>query len=94
MAEFDPVEHDLTKALHAFGAQTFDEMFARFCDGDWEIEFHDFITDLAVKLGLVEKTKFNPDIHDNCEECQSGDDYYVITPVGRAARERAKGLRK
>lgn len=81
------------QALAAFGAITFDELFGRFCDGEWEVEFHDFITKEAVKRGLVEQTTYNPEIHDS-DDCMPGDPYYVITTLGRAARDRAKELRR
>ena len=84
-----PWTADETKRIARFGAAMFDVLFERFCEGDWEIEINDLITHDALKAGLVECVDFDPDEHlDNSDSCEPGDDYYVITDLGRKARRR------
>jgi hypothetical protein len=79
---------DVNTALARFGADMFDLLFERFCEGDYEIELGDLIQIDAVKAGLVEKTKFDPERHTTDQDwVEPGDDYFTLTEVGREARK-------
>jgi len=66
-----------------FGAKLFDWIFERFCEGEFEVEINDIVTDLCVSSGFVEKVRFDPESHiDSSGACEEGDDYYQLTEVG------------
>ena len=73
-------------ALAWFGASMLETLFERFVEGNFEIEINDLITVDAVKAGLVEVTKYDPEQHtDGTSACEPGDDYYQLTEAGRVA---------
>jgi hypothetical protein len=78
--------------LERFGAKMFDQIFERFCEGDWEIEVNDLITDDALAAGLVQVEDFDPNEHTDVNgACSPGDPFYIITDAGRHARAIARG---
>jgi hypothetical protein len=81
----------VSEELLKFGAKAFDALFDAFVDGQFEIEVFDFIARDAVKAGLVEKVPYDPEVHDNGEDCEPGDDYFVLTPAGKIARDGGRG---
>jgi hypothetical protein len=71
-------------------ASLFSTLFEGFCEGDWEIEIHDLITEGAVAAGLVECVDFDPEEHTDNGECEPGDPFYQITAAGRAVLQTAR----
>jgi len=75
-----------------FGALMFDHLFEAFCDGQFEVEIGDLIARDALSCGLVNKVPFDPEVHEGeySECCEPGDDWFVISDAGRAARRLAR----
>jgi hypothetical protein len=74
------------EGVAAFGAAMFQRIWDSFTDEGWEIEINDLVTVEAVKAGLVSVTPFDPEIHiDQSGAAEPGDDFYEVTPAGRAA---------
>jgi hypothetical protein len=74
------------EALAAFGAAMFQRIWDSFTDDGWEIEINDLVTVESVKAGLVSVAPFDPAVHsDQSGAAEPGDDFYEVTPAGRAA---------
>lgn len=78
--------------LERFGAQMFDIIFERFCEGDWEIEVNDLIVRNALDCGLVDCKEFDPEEDEDPNgACEAGDPFYTINAAGRRARDISRG---
>lgn len=72
--------------LTAFGAAMFQRIWDSFTDDGWDIGINDLVTVEAVKAGLVSVTPYDPEVHsDGSGAAEPGDDFYEVTPAGRAA---------
>jgi len=79
-------------SIAAFGAVMFNHIWDSFTDDGWGLEVNDLVTVDAVKAGLVSVAPYDPEVHnDQSGAAEVGDDFYEVTPAGRAALARAQG---